>query len=540
MGIRSKMLQKTEVTLGYQNTQAELEVRKAHLKVTEPLTTSLSEIKKRNVTSYELVETDIAKIWRCLLRKNFSGTSPEQDHRRIVTAAVSDIDAEETVVVQCDSIPETGVLEGSLRIAIPFQRPGHWNLITIDVDDTSKIAMVKCLDTNGYAYPLDPEIHNIIKNIISTKRGLEKDQIRTIREPERHYAFSGQRGVNCGIVTACMMFDYLKIDVSEQDRERELRDNYADIIHSHMSDREIRNCISILIDDYGSTEEKKHFCSDRMTAFHGGGLHTEYTYNPKNQDEKEIYDCLRGLSEDSFVAVYNAIDAGEELSEQIASLRTLYRDNGIDIGSLFKNEDLELRHCWRDLIIFVANEKTAKTSKNSEKSIEMTYLERIKRGIKRLFKSAVFQYLLCLIVGFYFFGITGCICTTIALFTIKTYIVENQKEHTKIASSVDIGEKPVTSETLNQEILPTELNLIPEGDFFDKELDETPSPEIETVTKDPIDRKVRKALNQEIIKIAGQYNGSTKEKIKEIDTVPVKEVNDEQQNTSIIQVQLAQ
>ena len=449
MGIGRRLLQDDiEIVQSVPTTVSTVLKDNAYQRAKEPGSFSLSEIKRRNITSYELVETDIDKIVRCLLKKNFEDTEQDYQDGYVITSAISVDDTKETVMAQCESIPDVSNSTGIQKIAIPFQRPGHWNLVTVDINESEKKAVVRWCNTDGKAYPLEEKILSIIKHMISMKREIEKNSITTIEETEKHYSFEGQRGVNCGIVTACMIFDYVTKEIIGPDEERELNENYANIIHEGMSDLEIRDSISELLNTHGDDKDIAHFCRDSMTLFHGGGLHTEYAYNSENSDEREIYNCLKNLSTDSFMKVNNAIDDTKQISEQIATLRSLYTNEKVNIKGLFRNEDLELREHWRDLIIYISKEKTQHVNDYDDKSEVATKFGWIRKSIVELFKSSTFQYLLCLIIGYYFFGITGCICTTMGLFTIKTYIQENQIEMPDTESPINPNEAPVQSGSL--------------------------------------------------------------------------------------------
>lgn len=275
----------------------------------------LKSIKKRNNTGYLFQGDDISTLVTALQKKN----GIPSEGCILIPGITTDQRMRDTPMpVMLEDLPSHEKQQGkTLKVAIPFQMEhgNHWNLITATFE-VNKDIILRQQDTDGPSRGIEDSLLDEFKRVFEEKgytKGNGYGDIKTLSSTEQTYSFSGQRGINCGIVTALMAYDYF---VQKRD--------YAGIITSNKSDGVIRNEVSTIVFDHAEELQKVKFCQPQTSKDEvvPGAIESF----EKIASNDAILDKLNTLRIDQFYQIFNAVDGVEDINDdrkKISRLRAL-------------------------------------------------------------------------------------------------------------------------------------------------------------------------------------------------------------------------
>ena len=151
----------------------------------------------------------------------------------------------------------------------------HWNVLEIYIENLNTIRCRR-FDTDGYVYPVDDDTLKIVRDtFVKTvkQQGCQNLQlsvdtdnlsVNTINARQQVYAFSGQQGVNCGLVSALIAED-LRAGRLVSSWNHGLASFqplacYGGFYTSAMTDLTLRQWAKDFVAQYGDEQQKGSFC----------------------------------------------------------------------------------------------------------------------------------------------------------------------------------------------------------------------------------------------------------------------------------------
>ena len=239
----------------------------------------------------------------------------------------------------------------SLLCPIKIMGEFHWNLL--EIKKNGEIINVSLYDTNGYTKPLDGHLKSALSSQFGISELTFEDGVRQV------WTKPGQKGVNCGLIVALMAHQLsLKSDFESN------MDLYAGI-DPELSDQEIRDTVSMIVEENCEEKDRGDFCKIRPTEDWVAKV-KGITYDPKNEGQKQLYEACNALEEGDFQRIKTQIDSFDQsemsdgMSELITSLSKL------DCAKfLFKYDgSREFKEFAIDIVKYVIARKEATLAKN--------------------------------------------------------------------------------------------------------------------------------------------------------------------------------
>ncbi len=139
-----------------------------------------------------------------------------------------------------------------IKVIAPYKLSGswHWNVLELEIN-ADKTASCKRYNTDGYSYPVEPQIFAEIERALSPQgasdenkhcTAIENQQTPIIEYPSRQSgnAASLQQGVNCGLVSALVMHDIIRESKDYCNMyfvDQQLRQRVFGIVQEHNRER---------------------------------------------------------------------------------------------------------------------------------------------------------------------------------------------------------------------------------------------------------------------------------------------------------------
>ena len=151
----------------------------------------------------------------------------------------------------------------------------HWNVLEIYIENLNSIRCRR-FDTDGYVYPVDDDTLKIVQGVfveiakkqVCQNQGFPADagnfSVNTINQRQQVYAFKGQQGVNCGLVSTLIAEDLRsgRLVLPWNDALESFRplDCYGGYYNSNMTDLTLRQWAKGFVAQYGDEQQKVSFC----------------------------------------------------------------------------------------------------------------------------------------------------------------------------------------------------------------------------------------------------------------------------------------
>lgn len=186
-----------------------------------------------------------------LLKKDGSPLLDKDDNLIVELPSFSYLDGEsalkESIDVQTiflESYFKDTKSKKNVKFLAPYKLDGwHWNVLELLKSADGNLVSCKKYDTDSHVDPVEDDVFRLIKNeIFPAAQNQQKRQ--------KYYSNSGQIGVNCGLVAAVMMHDL----------KNGSQKFYDEIITNNITDQELRNKVSEIVENNLAEKFKPYFC----------------------------------------------------------------------------------------------------------------------------------------------------------------------------------------------------------------------------------------------------------------------------------------